>query len=298
MNRADYLMIFAFIVVVIGGLMFLVAAFRAGMFWGIAIIASNIVANRVSGTASLVCLLFPLVFLVMHWHAAKMAFFAQLIGFVLLFASFSMGPGSAFGHQLAVHFGARPPDPAATQEGDPASGAFDPRSIRAAAAASKNKSREKAVAVEENMARIEADYVAPGSSTPPPAEPPLPAVDRDILARYEKGRASLLDVRKYARELKENRRTFVRAVVATSEKKAREEIAAVEKTIADAEEKLRWSDAQLKSLAPGQAPSAIRDDLTRDVRFEQLRLKNVQKAAQAREVDLDGLKQEFQSDLQ
>lgn len=57
------------VIFVIGGLFFLVAAFRESIWWGLA------------------CLFIPIVslfFLIVHWRVAKKPFFIQLLGFAVL----------------------------------------------------------------------------------------------------------------------------------------------------------------------------------------------------------------------
>jgi hypothetical protein len=55
----------------LGGLFFIVAAFRESILWGLAVLFLPVV---------------PLIFLVLHWQRAKGPFFIQLygLGFVLL----------------------------------------------------------------------------------------------------------------------------------------------------------------------------------------------------------------------
>ncbi len=56
---------------VVGGVCFLVAAFRESILWGLGVLFLPVV---------------PLIFLVLHWQRAKGSFFIQLygLGFVLL----------------------------------------------------------------------------------------------------------------------------------------------------------------------------------------------------------------------
>jgi hypothetical protein len=57
------------VIFVIGGLFFLVAAFRESIWWGLA------------------CLFIPIVslfFLIVHWRVAQKPFFIQLLGFAVL----------------------------------------------------------------------------------------------------------------------------------------------------------------------------------------------------------------------
>lgn len=64
------------VLLLVGGLFFLVAAFRESILWGLAVMFLPVV---------------PLIFLIVHWHRAKGPFFLQLygLGFVLL-AVFAM----------------------------------------------------------------------------------------------------------------------------------------------------------------------------------------------------------------
>jgi len=66
------------IVVIIGSIGFLIAAFKNSILWGFG------------------CLLLPpisIIFLILHWHEAKNPFFLQLIGIAMMFAgSFFLGP--------------------------------------------------------------------------------------------------------------------------------------------------------------------------------------------------------------
>ncbi len=59
------------VLLLVGGLFFIVAAFRESLLWGLGVMFLPIV---------------PLIFLIVHWHRAKGPFFLQLygIGFVLL----------------------------------------------------------------------------------------------------------------------------------------------------------------------------------------------------------------------
>ena len=61
----------------IGGLLFLVAAFRESIWWGLA------------------CLFIPIVqlfFLIVHWPEAKKPFFIQLLGFMVLIGGVIISP--------------------------------------------------------------------------------------------------------------------------------------------------------------------------------------------------------------
>ena len=65
------------IIFAIGGLLFLVAAFRESIWWGLA------------------CLFIPIVslfFLIVHWPEAKKPFFIQLFGFAVLILGAVLSP--------------------------------------------------------------------------------------------------------------------------------------------------------------------------------------------------------------
>lgn len=51
----------------VGAVLFIISAFREGILWGLAVMFLPIV---------------PLIFLIVHWHRAKGAFFIQLYGFL------------------------------------------------------------------------------------------------------------------------------------------------------------------------------------------------------------------------
>ena len=59
------------VLLLVGGLCFLIAAFRESLLWGLGVLFLPIV---------------PLIFLILHWQRAKGPFFLQLygVGFVLL----------------------------------------------------------------------------------------------------------------------------------------------------------------------------------------------------------------------
>lgn len=59
------------VLLLVGGLFFLIAAFRESLLWGLGVLFLPVV---------------PLIFLIVHWHRAKGPFFLQLygLGFVLL----------------------------------------------------------------------------------------------------------------------------------------------------------------------------------------------------------------------
>ena len=53
------------LLLLVGSLFFIIAAFREGILWGLAVMVLPIV---------------PLIFLIVHWHRAKGPFFVQLYG--------------------------------------------------------------------------------------------------------------------------------------------------------------------------------------------------------------------------
>ena len=61
----------------IGGLFFLVAAFRESIWWGLACLFVPIV---------------PLFFLIVHWRDAKKPFFLQFVGFAVLVVGAILSP--------------------------------------------------------------------------------------------------------------------------------------------------------------------------------------------------------------
>ena len=65
----DLIIILGFIIFVIGGFWFLVAAFRESIWWGLACLLVPIV---------------PLFFLIVHWSEARKPFFLQLLGFAVM----------------------------------------------------------------------------------------------------------------------------------------------------------------------------------------------------------------------
>jgi len=69
-------MILGWIVVIIGSILFLVAAFSENILWGIACL--------ISGFAGLF-------FLIFHWEEAKTPFLIQLAGFGIIFIGMIMG---------------------------------------------------------------------------------------------------------------------------------------------------------------------------------------------------------------
>ena len=65
------------VICVIGGFLFLVAAFRESIWWGLA------------------CLFLPIVtlfFLIVHWQNAKTSFFIQLAGFAVMIVGAIVSP--------------------------------------------------------------------------------------------------------------------------------------------------------------------------------------------------------------
>jgi hypothetical protein len=73
----DLIIILGIVVFAIGGLMFLVAAFRESIRWGLACLFLPIV---------------PLFFLIVHWRLARKPFFIQLVGFVLIVVGVILDP--------------------------------------------------------------------------------------------------------------------------------------------------------------------------------------------------------------
>lgn len=68
------------LVALVGGIMLLIVAFRESVLWGIG------------------CLIIPfvaLIFVIMHWSAAKKAFFIQLAGLALIFIGVVLGGSGA-----------------------------------------------------------------------------------------------------------------------------------------------------------------------------------------------------------
>lgn len=65
------------VIFVIGGFLFLVAAFRESIWWGLACLFLPIV---------------PLFFLIVHWRHAKKPFFIQLAGFAVMLAGAIISP--------------------------------------------------------------------------------------------------------------------------------------------------------------------------------------------------------------
>jgi hypothetical protein len=75
------LAVVAFVLLFVGSIMLVVAAFREGLGWGFAVLFLGGIAH--------------LVFLVMHWEEAKQAFFVMLAGFVV--TGIALGAGMAAG---------------------------------------------------------------------------------------------------------------------------------------------------------------------------------------------------------
>jgi FtsH-binding integral membrane protein len=65
------------VIFIIGGLLFLVAAFRESIWWGLACLFLPVV---------------PLFFLIVHWQNAKKPFFIQLAGFVVILVGAIISP--------------------------------------------------------------------------------------------------------------------------------------------------------------------------------------------------------------
>jgi hypothetical protein len=74
---ADSLISLGFVIFIIGGFWFLIAAFRESVLWGLACLFIPIV---------------PLFFLIVHWPEAKRPFFLQLLAFVMIIAGFFLNP--------------------------------------------------------------------------------------------------------------------------------------------------------------------------------------------------------------
>jgi len=71
------LILLGLVIFVVGGFLFLVAAFRESVLWGLA------------------CLFVPIVqtfFLIVHWPEARRPFFLQLLAFVMIIAGFILNP--------------------------------------------------------------------------------------------------------------------------------------------------------------------------------------------------------------
>jgi len=71
------LVILGLVIALFGGLMFLVAAFRESIWWGLA------------------CLFLPFVsffFLIVHWRVAKKPFFLQLLGLAVMVIGAILSP--------------------------------------------------------------------------------------------------------------------------------------------------------------------------------------------------------------
>ncbi len=64
------LLVIGFIIMAIGGIMFLIVAFQESIPWGIGCILFSLVS---------------LIFLIMHWEEAKKPFFIQLVGLPFIF---------------------------------------------------------------------------------------------------------------------------------------------------------------------------------------------------------------------
>jgi hypothetical protein len=65
------------ILMLVGGIIFIISAFREGILWGLAVLFLPIV---------------PLIFLILHWQRAKEGFFIQLYGLAaVLLGVFALG---------------------------------------------------------------------------------------------------------------------------------------------------------------------------------------------------------------
>ena len=74
---AGSLILLGLVIFIVGGFLFLVAAFRESVLWGLA------------------CLFIPIVqlfFLIVHWPEARKPFFVQLLAFVLIIVGFIINP--------------------------------------------------------------------------------------------------------------------------------------------------------------------------------------------------------------
>ena len=71
------LILLGLVLFVIGGFMFLVAAFRESVLWGLACLFISIV---------------QLFFLIAHWPKAKRPFFLQLLAFVMIIVGVIINP--------------------------------------------------------------------------------------------------------------------------------------------------------------------------------------------------------------
>ena len=74
---ASSLILLGFVIFIVGGFWFLVAASRENVLWGLA------------------CLFVPIVqlfFLIAHWPEAKRPFFLQLLAFVMIIVGFILNP--------------------------------------------------------------------------------------------------------------------------------------------------------------------------------------------------------------
>lgn len=73
------LLIIGMALFVVGGFMFLIAAFRKGVVWGLACLFVPIV---------------PIFFLIIHWQEAKKAFAIQLVGLAVIVLVAIISPGT------------------------------------------------------------------------------------------------------------------------------------------------------------------------------------------------------------
>ncbi len=77
MNTGDLIILLGIVIFVVGGFLFLVAAFRESVLWGL---------------ACLLCPIVPLFFLIVHWQNARRPFFIQLAGFAVLVVGAILSP--------------------------------------------------------------------------------------------------------------------------------------------------------------------------------------------------------------
>ncbi len=71
------------LVVLVGSILFLIAAFRESILWGLGCLFISPLS---------------LIFLIVHWSKAKNAFFVQVIGLLLMAAGYYLGGGHYFRH--------------------------------------------------------------------------------------------------------------------------------------------------------------------------------------------------------
>lgn len=84
-------LIVGFLIAFVGGIWFLVSEFRVSLGWGFGQLAAN-AANCVLGVSGIIV---AIIFLCMHWYAAKNAFLFSLFGWALLIGGFFFIPSWA-----------------------------------------------------------------------------------------------------------------------------------------------------------------------------------------------------------